>query len=272
MKPYILHHNDDDGFGAAYAAWQHYGDDCHYIEVNYGQPVPQMEEGAPVRMLDFSYSRPQIEEIIKKHPNLVIIDHHKTAQENLRGLPQARFDMKRSGAILAWEYFRGTPPPPLLLHIQDLDLWKFKLPGTKEILAALATYPKDFKTWDSLMNKTEQLHQEGVPVLRHIEVLAKRMCKESVVKHNIGKVKITMPVANASVYYVQVCHQLMEDYPDHPCVATYFNRRDGRQQWTVCTREGSEWDAGDLCRKLGTHSGGGHMHVGGFIVDIGEII
>lgn len=49
MTQVVLHHDDEDGFGSAYAIWCHdrytmRQKDRLYIPVNYGQPVPELPE------------------------------------------------------------------------------------------------------------------------------------------------------------------------------------------------------------------------------------
>jgi nanoRNase/pAp phosphatase (c-di-AMP/oligoRNAs hydrolase) len=54
--------------------------------------------------------------------------------------------------MLAWKYLNANEEPPLLLnHIQDRDLWRFKLPNTREIQANLFSYEYDFELWNKLM-------------------------------------------------------------------------------------------------------------------------
>jgi len=49
------------------------------------------------------------------------MDHHKSALEDLKGLsPNIYFDMERSGARLAWDYFHpGKEPPAFIDYIED---------------------------------------------------------------------------------------------------------------------------------------------------------
>ena len=58
-------------------------------------------------------------------------------------------DNNKSGALLAWEYFHpGTDVPMLIQHIDDRDRWQFKLDGSKELHAYLASLrPWSFGDW-----------------------------------------------------------------------------------------------------------------------------
>ena len=74
------------------------------------------------------------------HPldELIVLDHHKTAMEELQPLlddPESGitgvFDMGRSGAALAWQYLANKKPlPELLQYVEDRDLWRFAFGNT----------------------------------------------------------------------------------------------------------------------------------------------
>lgn len=130
-KTYILHHNDPDGYGAAIAAYQKFGDSATYIEVDYTLPMPELEDGSDVYILDFSYKRPVLDALIARMNSVLIIDHHKSAMEDLTGHPNAIFDMKRSGAGLAWDYFVGGHRPIFIDYIEDQDLLRYLLVESK---------------------------------------------------------------------------------------------------------------------------------------------
>jgi hypothetical protein len=115
----------------------------------YGTPPPDVT-GRAVILVDFSYKRPVMEDLCR------------TAAAELDGLdewaavqgftPTTHIDMGRSGAVLAWEYFHpGQPIPRLLQHVQDRDLWRFALTGTREILACVFSHPFVFGLWDTLV-------------------------------------------------------------------------------------------------------------------------
>jgi oligoribonuclease NrnB/cAMP/cGMP phosphodiesterase (DHH superfamily) len=154
VKVYVLYHAAcTDGTGAKYAAWKKFGDTATYYPVQYGKPVPEMEPGSRVFIVDFSYDRDVLDGLRSIHRELVVLDHHKTAEEALRGCEGCHFDMNKSGAVLAWEYFHpGVPVPALLQHVQDRDLWKFEIKGTEEVHAGLGTYKGDMKSWDACVS------------------------------------------------------------------------------------------------------------------------
>ena len=104
-KIYTLYHNNcPDGFGSALAAYLKFGDSSEYIGVKHQQDPPEMEPGSEVYILDFSYPRQVMEELLQQHTQVITLDHHKTAQEALLGLCGALFDMNRSGAMISQQF------------------------------------------------------------------------------------------------------------------------------------------------------------------------
>ena len=141
-KPICIYHgNCADGFTAAWVVYNFFAGEVDLYAGAYQKDPPDVA-GRDVIMVDFSYKRPVIEAMSTKANSILILDHHKSAEQDLADidLPNVGvvFDMERSGARIAHDYcFPNDEPPTLLLHIEDRDLWRFKLPGTREIQAAL---------------------------------------------------------------------------------------------------------------------------------------
>lgn len=163
----IYHGNCADGFSAA---WVFHNDRPDYYDFHAGfySDAPPDVTGRRVFLVDFSYKRAVVEEMLKVAKWVTIIDHHATAIDDLAGLSDeypgkfiAHFNKEQSGATLAWDvvFDTDTPRPLLLGHIEDRDLWKFKLPLTREISAAVFSYEYTFDSWDRLMaaNQAELL-------------------------------------------------------------------------------------------------------------------
>jgi oligoribonuclease NrnB/cAMP/cGMP phosphodiesterase (DHH superfamily) len=133
----IYHGNCADGFGAAWVVRKALGEQVEFFPGVYQQEPPDVT-GWDVILVDFSYKRAVIEKMLELAASITIIDHHKTAIEDLREfttLVDGRqinciFDTSHSGAMLAWlHFFPGQEPPALIRHIEDRDLWKFDLEG-----------------------------------------------------------------------------------------------------------------------------------------------
>jgi oligoribonuclease NrnB/cAMP/cGMP phosphodiesterase (DHH superfamily) len=151
-KMVIYHANCLDGFASAYVAWMKFGDEAEYIPAHYGNEPPDVT-GKEAYVLDFSYPRETLIRMSEKANSLLVLDHHKTAQADLSGLPFAIFDMEKSGCGLTFDYFYpGERTPYFVSAVQDRDLWLFKLPETKDFCAGLRTVPMTFKDWQEGMN------------------------------------------------------------------------------------------------------------------------
>lgn len=162
-SPLVIYHKHCvDGAGAALAAWLRFGEEAEYRAAQYGDPAPTDDEvrGRDVFVLDFHYSREETMRLYYAvndtwaNGRLVVLDHHISAQKELGDLSFCTFDMKRSGAVMSWEYFHYDPKtdntpwhPELFAYIQDRDLFTRALPNTKEISAALVASGalKDFR-------------------------------------------------------------------------------------------------------------------------------
>lgn len=184
-KPLVIYHaNCADGFGAAFAAWLSLGDEAEYVPMSYGEQ-PLDFEGRDVYILDFSFPRETMDRIFANAKRVVWLDHHKTAFEMWRGswrdgdeyhfdtcheeettLPYIVLASRRSGAMLAWEYFHpGTEVPMLIQHIDDYDRWQFKIEGTKAFTKALWSYaPWSFEQWHNVL--VPDMYREGQAILR----------------------------------------------------------------------------------------------------------
>jgi oligoribonuclease NrnB/cAMP/cGMP phosphodiesterase (DHH superfamily) len=156
----IYHGNCLDGFGAAWAVRDALGDSVDFYKGIHQQPPPVVD-GMDVYFVDFSYKKEVLASMLETAASITILDHHVSAEEDLcellsNGKINGLFDMHKSGAMLAWEWFHpGQKAPVLIEHIQDRDLWLFKLAGTREICSALSSFPHDFDVWDKLMSVTE---------------------------------------------------------------------------------------------------------------------
>lgn len=161
----ILYHAEcADGFGGAWAIWRRYPE-AEYRPVKHGEAPPTSLAGHHIVMVDFSYNRATLEAMAKDAASLVVLDHHITAEQALADLPYAYFDLNKSGAVLGWEWAHDEPAPWLLRYIQDKDLWHWALPHSREISAALASYPFDFELWTRFEQR--ELEREGRAILRY---------------------------------------------------------------------------------------------------------
>ena len=247
----VLYHADcADGFGAAWALWKKYPD-ARYIPVKHGQPPPQGLDGTHVMMVDFSYRREVIEQLAQSAASLLILDHHVTAQAALAGLPYAYFDVKKSGAVLAWEWAHAEPVPWLLQYVQDKDLWQWRLPHSREMNTALASYPFDFQVWEGLTQ--DVLEMEGRAILRREHSLIDKIVEESVLVEFEGE---TVPAVYSPVMTSQIGERLCQGFP----FCLIWHERDGLRYFSLRSKPGTA----DVSALASRYGGGGHVNAAGF--------
>ena len=169
----ILYHAEcDDGFGAAYAAWLSLGDGAEYQPVYYGDQIPlDRLKGRQVFILDFSFSPDVLRDMAQHTAKIILLDHHKSAAAQWSDIEpiinvELHFDMDRSGAQLAWDYFHpGSVRLTLIDHIGDRDLWRFALADTKAFSAGLSLIPTSFESWQIAATHPAELIDKGRTVL-----------------------------------------------------------------------------------------------------------
>lgn len=169
-RPLIIYHkNCDDGFGAAFAAWKKLGDTADYLPMDYADKAADAPvDGRDVIVIDFSFSPEDAKaHVLPRANSLTILDHHRSAADSWKkhlGLPpdlavvrhrqdklDLLFDMDKSGAFLAWEYFHpDTKVPDMIAHISDVDLWTWKLKGSNAFSSYLRAQPRDMQDWDTI--------------------------------------------------------------------------------------------------------------------------
>jgi hypothetical protein len=147
-----------DGFGAAYSAWRAFGDEAVYTPVKPdGAPPPV--DGKDVFVLAFSYPRDVLESLAASAKSLTVLDHHRAAEEALKGLSYTLFDPDKSGAGMAWGYFHPDEQlPDVLKYVQDWDLWKFEYDATKDFCAGMGAGDFSFLKWDDLVFERTSLN------------------------------------------------------------------------------------------------------------------
>ncbi len=281
MTPLVIYHaNCWDGFCAAWIARKALGD-AEFFPANYGQSPPDVTDRV-VYMLDFSYPRDVMDRLLTAARRTVVLDHHKTAQAALDGFHQPEsgidviFDMDKSGARLTWLWFTmegyalWTPHQPrapwLVDYTEDRDLWRHALEGTHEINAALRSYPLDFALWDQFEQKEPRstFYYEGAAIRRRERQIVEdhvrnaRMCSFSLM---VGGPQAAddqlVPIVNATTLFSEIAGELARG---HAFAACYFDRQDGKRQWSLRSAP----DGADVSEIAKAHGGGGHKHAAGF--------
>lgn len=185
MKTIIFYHNDLDGLtsalGYAYNDYinkvtnttptykdlrKHY----YFFEVYYGIEniftllkkcnidINRFEE---VVIVDYCFTKEIMENFYKLYKEKIIwIDHHKNVITEMNKLKITGIrDTRNSASVLVWKYFKKEPPL-FSQYVQDMDLWIWMLPDSKEVLQYL-----DFlylQIFDKENKKSDEINTEFI--------------------------------------------------------------------------------------------------------------
>ena len=259
-----------DGFTAAWIAHRalsQRGPEPELVFSGYGDKPPNVA-GRDVYIVDFSYPREVMSDVIVWADKFICLDHHKTAQAALAGLPCCTFDMNESGASLAWKYFHGDAPnhapvPTIVQYVRDNDLYKHELPHSKEVSAWINTFPYDLKTWDDLHTRLQ-----ADPGMRKAVFAGQALLRKNekiVDEHRLRATSINLAgtefrVCNATVLFSEIGSALSQDTG---AGAVWFVKENNRVHWSLRGDGSKRVDVSEVAKNWG---GGGHANAAGFVL------
>ncbi|HEY3115387.1 MAG TPA: DHHA1 domain-containing protein [Chloroflexota bacterium] len=262
-KTIVIYHGDCvDGFTSAWAFRTLSPDaESTYVPAKHGD-VPPPVSGAWVYILDFAYPRSILLQMAEQAASLLVLDHHKTAEADLAGLPFCEFDMQRSGAGITWDHFaQGKPRHWLIDVVEDRDLWRYAYGDTTlEAIAYISTLPMTFEAWDKLAaDDMTGVAEKGRAIRSYIENYSEVACRDAVFR----------PLGGFTVPLINISHQQASDHinhllslhPEAAFAGSFFLRADGR--WQFSLRSVREFDVSAVAQQFG---GGGHRNAAGFNV------
>ena len=265
----IYHANCPDGFASAWVVRKALGNNVIFHEGVHQQSPPDVT-GLDVFLVDFSYKKNVIEEMLKTAASITILDHHISAKEELHSLLingqlKGLFDLNKSGAMITWEWFYpDLAAPKLIEFIQDRDLWRFELEGTREVTTGLSSYSFDFAIWDKFMSynisKLQGLKNDGAAIERKIKTDIENLISNGVRRMMIAGYNV--PVLNASSAYISDAGNILAR--DEPFAACYWDHADGRSFSLRSSVSGI-----DVSKVAQCYGGGGHKNAAGFTVATG---
>lgn len=262
----IYHAGCCDGQGAA-AAFYHKHSDAELFPGTYSKPPPNVED-RDVYLVDFSYPKAVLEVMLEIAKSITIIDHHKTALEDLRDFTHPKltkvFDLNHSGAVLTWMWcYPGRTVPKLLRFIEDRDLWKFELEHTLAVNAYLYSKEFDVKEWCSLFNYWRALFNWKTIIATGRALVRQDKQRVKILLRHPRYMRIggfDVLAVNCNMFHASdVGHELAK----HALfAATYYDTDDGRV-FSLRASKGSLIDVAVIAQGYG---GGGHPTAAGFKV------
>lgn len=271
-KPLVVYHAGcADGFAAAWCFWHFYKDTYEYFPGVYQGNLPDVVD-RDVYLVDFSFKRDKVELMLEYAKSITLLDHHASALSDLwdfakyQNFNMSHCTLEKSGARIAWDFIKQKEKhtkkvPRILEHIEDRDLWKFKLEHTREIMSAVFSYDYTFETYEKLMSlgKTgiNQLYKEGIAIERKYQKDLNSILKQTVRMMTIGD--FVVPVANANYQFASDIGNILSE--DRAFAATYYDTSMHRN-FSLRSRDNGI-DVSEIAKLYG---GGGHPRAAGFKV------
>jgi len=259
VKPLVIYHAQcRDGFGAAWCIWRRSAN-AEFFPATHGAPPPDVT-GRMVYMVDFCYPRDVLERMAGRAHSMLILDHHKTAEEALRGFSRdnvtVEFDMGRSGAGMTWDrFFPRSPRPWLIDYIEDRDLWKHALPNGPAVNAYIGTIRFNFEDYYKASRlDVDEVARLGVAVedkiRRYVTEVAANARRIDFEGHNV-------PIVNAP--QVDISELVGFLAQGEAFAMGWWMRSDGMVSYSL--RSKGDVDVSAIAKKYG---GGGHRSAAGF--------
>jgi nanoRNase/pAp phosphatase (c-di-AMP/oligoRNAs hydrolase) len=239
-------------------------------------PTDIVFKGKEIILLDLCWKREDIFRIASEAKSILVLDHHSSAISEVFGnLPDnvtIVLDTTRSAVQIAWDrWFPQDNSPWFIDVIADRDLWKWKIPLSKEIGEYLHdngfySHTKMTELLDWTIDDIENAAKEGTIILKEKEKTIQMITKKAIlcdfyIPETTYKVYLTeCPHEHAS----EVGHRL-STLPecDFAVMWRYSFLSD---EWELSCRSSKNRTDIDLSTITKNIGGGGHVQAAGFII------
>ena len=270
----FYHAGCPDGFGAAWSVWRAWGDAGRYVAIGHEDPVRAEDcKDHLVAFVDIAPDNRLLRTLASFAAEIVVLDHHVSARKRLEQEPDLaeelreeghtiHFDLKHSGAVLAWQFFHPREATPeLLQYVEDQDLWAWKLTSSQEVNAAIGAYPRRFDVWSELDSRPAyELAREGEPIVRANRVEVERVV-QTAATIRIGS--RCVEAVNSSHSRSTVGHELAKRAAHGDpwgCVYRIMGDKVHASIYSI-----GSFDVSEIASEYG---GGGHLNASGFTVPL----
>jgi oligoribonuclease NrnB/cAMP/cGMP phosphodiesterase (DHH superfamily) len=263
-----LYHNDADGRCSAAIIRRALGTGVLMRAMDYGfraVPWDDLKSAAKVLIVDFALPLEDMQRI-KDNSELIWIDHHKSAIEELASLsdlPGLR-SMDEAACVLTWQhFFVDQPLPDAVKYIGDRDVWRHAFEETTtfgEGLFQEDTSPANDALWQPLLEGDSELIDK---LIAHGKILHRARLKRiwGSVTHEGFEVQFeghrTLVINNHGSGEMGE-YSRQRGYEIAYC---YVDRHHEGKLITRVTLFSEQVDVSQIARKFG---GGGHAGAAGF--------
>ena len=210
----FAHSHCTDGLVAAsimkYSLQMQHNVEPEVVFVSYGKEQEAIDKanlnlGTTVYCVDFAFNRELTLELCKLAAKVIVLDHHKTAQENLSQMEETTnfyfiYDVNKSGASIVRDYCKQHLSlyshiklnqkeilNKVVAMVEDRDLWLFKLQMTKEFAEYIFAYmqPNDIDKMTKILfnyslDGLNKIYQMGSTIMDYKDNIIEKKLKSYV--------------------------------------------------------------------------------------------
>jgi len=267
----IYHKNCADGLSAAAVVYEsnRQMEEADFFPMHYGDAEPaELAAGDTLYIVDFSLPTLVMSKLAKTWHKIVVLDHHESAVRKYENWVcpanvELVFDMKKSGAVLAWEYFnpKATTPFTVVL-VQDRDLWQWAYEDTAAFSAALSLGKQNVASYYSMLflRDFEQMLAAGKAIVQYQKDLVAKVYTEK----RVVIAGYSVPIVNTTTLISEVGEKLAKakDF------AVMFFIKDDEVILSFRSKSYGK-NVAEIAEKFG---GGGHKHAAGAKVSLSKFI
>lgn len=278
MKTHVIYHRSDfDGIFCREIARKFLPEEnITFYGIEYGDPIPPIPKEDRLYILDFSVPE------LMNHPNLIWIDHHKTAIEKFGHKPGVQIDGV-AACRLAWQWFVGayseaSPYPqkqdyidrsvvePLAVRLAgEYDVWDKRDPNAELFQHGLRSLELTPEIWARLLDDKYSDIMSGILLKQATAVqYAKTKENESIVKNSSFTIHwegFCFICCNHARGNSLLFTAALEDRHD-ACLCFHYNGKD--KLWKVSLYGVPGKPDVDLSPIAKVYGGGGHKQACGF--------
>lgn len=258
---------------------------CEMIGINYGQPFPWETILSDEFIIMVDYSLQPFSDMVRLKNaagNLVWIDHHKTAIDDMvkSGIDFAGLKIDGIGACaLVWKSFTSSELPLSVKLLAEYDVWNHSDPRTLPFQYGLRiernTLPDNLALWKRLFEDESAVYDvinKGNVILDYEKSQNEKFVSAYAFETTIRAADSIIPTESPSPGLKAICcnkgftnSQLFESVWDpkkYDVMVTFIRLKLPAAKWTVSLySDKPEVDCGAIAKSYG---GGGHKGAAGF--------
>jgi uncharacterized protein len=277
----IYHHPCPDGCTSATIANKYFKEKNKEVEF-WGLPagntpteVYDKLKNKTVLICDLSFKKDVIVKLLPLVKGLLIIDHHKTAQEDLENLDNQYkiFDMNHCGAVLVWKWFYPDKPVPLFVrYIEDNDIWIKAMPETLEVTAYVSSLDLEFDIYERFVNDESLVYSEIIPYGKILLTQAQKQTENALKKSTVKMIELDEQyyfcgVCNTTTNINEVANTMLSKFHHTDFSVAYSSYSNGINSTSLRSND-TRADVTQIAKKF---NGGGHRNASGCTLN-GQIV